>query len=265
MDATQIAARRAEILSAFEGFREEFDENNDRRERIIKTNRDITNHSKKLIFQLHRIAQDENSDEGRDKAIHKARASLMKYGRCMPRYDLNSKLGTLLLTIETILGSSGGLQELIEALSLRHYLLHGQMISYDQVQQFLTSDEGEKYLYLAESDYLLGVSDLTGELMRLAISTITRKGGRDRALHTAAFVRACLADFESFAPHVRDLYKKQNETSASLRKIEDALYSIRVREFEHGSEGSFDDIISRFAYQFEKPQNVQDDEGGIGY
>ncbi|ELU35945.1 hypothetical protein AG1IA_10025 [Rhizoctonia solani AG-1 IA] len=29
--------------------------------------------------------------------------------------------------------------------------------------------------------------------MRLAISTITRKGGRDRALHTAAFVRTCLA------------------------------------------------------------------------
>ncbi|KAF8758402.1 Translin [Rhizoctonia solani] len=262
MDATQIAARRAEILSAFEGFREEFDENNDRRERIIKTNRDITNHSKKLIFQLHRIAQDENSDEGATRPFTKPSASLMKYGRCMPRYDLSSKLGTLLLTIETILGSSGGLQELIEALSLRHYLLHGQMISYDQVQQFLTSDEGEKYLYLAESDYLLGVSDLTGELMRLAISTITRKGGRDRALHTAAFVRAY---FESFAPHVRDLYKKQNETSASLRKIEDALYAIRVREFEHGSEGSFDDIISRFAYQFEKPQNVQDDEGNIGY
>ncbi|KAF8710305.1 hypothetical protein RHS03_02106, partial [Rhizoctonia solani] len=262
MDATQIAARRAEILGAFEGFREEFDENNDRRERIIKTNRDITNHSKKLIFQLHRIAQDENSDEGRDKAIHKAKGKFDEvralYAKIRPELE-GEKNWRYTRSV------SGGLQELIEALSLRHYLLHGQMISYDQVQQFLTSDEGEKYLYLAESDYLLGVSDLTGELMRLAISTITRKGGRDRALHTAAFVRACLADFESFAPHVRDLYKKQNETSASLRKIEDALYAIRVREFEHGSEGSFDDIISRFAYQFEKPQNVQDDEGNIGY
>lgn len=50
-----------------------------------------------------------------------------------------------------------------------------------------------KYLDLPNSDYLLGVSDLTGELMRLAISTITRSGGRDRTLHTAAFVRRCLA------------------------------------------------------------------------
>ncbi|KDN49405.1 hypothetical protein RSAG8_02107, partial [Rhizoctonia solani AG-8 WAC10335] len=171
MDAPRIAARRSEILGAFEGFREELDEHNDRRERIIKTNRDIT----------------------------------------------------------------------------------------------LPSDVGDKYLDLTESDYLLGVSDLTGELMRLAISTITRKGGRDRALHTAAFVRRCLADFETFSPNVRDLHKKQKETAASLHKIEDALYAIRIREFEHGNKGSFDDIISRFAYNFEKPRNVQDDEGDTGY
>jgi hypothetical protein len=50
----------------------------------------------------------------------------------------------VLLVIKSLLGSSGSLQELIEALSLRHYLLHGEMISYDQVQQFLTSGEGEK-------------------------------------------------------------------------------------------------------------------------
>ena len=92
MDANQTAARRSEILTAFEGFREELDEHNDRRrfinpqacqislsncdprsgERIIKTNRDITNLSKKLIFQLHRIAQDENTLEGRTKAIAKS-------------------------------------------------------------------------------------------------------------------------------------------------------------------------------------------------
>ncbi|CEL52380.1 Translin-associated protein X OS=Mus musculus GN=Tsnax PE=1 SV=1 [Rhizoctonia solani AG-1 IB] len=262
MDATQIAARRSDILTAFEGFREELDEHNDRRERIIKTNRDITNLSKRLIFQLHRISQDENSDEGRDKAIHKAQGKFAEVQALYARIQSELEGERNWRYTRSI---SGSLQELIEALSLRHYLLHGEMISYDQVQEFLTSGEGEKYLDLSESDYLLGISDLTGELMRLAISTITRKGGRDRALHIAAFVRACLADFETFAPHVRDLNKKQSETSASLRKIEDALYAIRIREFEHGNEGSFDDIISRFAYHFEKPRNVQDDEGDTGY
>ncbi|KAG8747985.1 hypothetical protein FRC10_009737 [Ceratobasidium sp. 414] len=66
------------MLAAFEGFREELDGHNDRHassqgERIIKTNRDITNLSKKLIFQLHRIAQDESTTEGRAKEIEKSR------------------------------------------------------------------------------------------------------------------------------------------------------------------------------------------------
>lgn len=262
MDPTQIATRRSEILCAFEGFREELDEHNDRRERIIKTNRDITNLSKKLIFQLHRIAQDENTDEGRDKAINKSKNKFSEVQELYAKIQRELEGERNWRYARSV---SGGLQEFIEALSLRHYLLHGEMISYAQIQQFLTSEVGDKYLDLSESDYLLGISDLTGELMRLSISTITRKGGRDRALHTAAFVRRCLGDFEAFSPHVRDLHKKQNETTASLRKIEDALYTIRVREFEHGSEGSFDDIISRFAYNFEKPRNVQDDEGDIGY
>jgi predicted translin family RNA/ssDNA-binding protein len=47
-------------------------------ERIIKTNRDITNSSKKLIFQLHRIAQDENTTEGRIKVIEKSRSKFIE-------------------------------------------------------------------------------------------------------------------------------------------------------------------------------------------
>ncbi|KAG9104951.1 hypothetical protein FRC06_005018 [Ceratobasidium sp. 370] len=73
MDTNQVSDRRSEILAAFEGFREELDAHHDRRERIIKTNRDITNLSKKLIFHLHRIAQDESTTEGRTKAIEKSR------------------------------------------------------------------------------------------------------------------------------------------------------------------------------------------------
>lgn len=261
MDSAQVAARRSEIISAFEGFREELDGHNDRRERIIKANRDITNLSKKLIFQLHRIAQDENSDEGRNQAIHKSSGKFAEVQKLYAKLQVEVEGENNWRYARSM---SGGLQELIEALSLRHYLLNGEMISHAQVQQFLTSDVGEKYLDLPNPDYLLGVSDLTGELMRLAISTITRSGGRDRALHTATFVRRCLADFETFVPHVRDLHKKQNETTSSLHKIEDALYAIRVREFEHG-EGSFDDIISRFAYNFEKPQNSLDKDGEIDY
>lgn len=45
------------VLSMFQGYSTELDEHYDRRERIIKTSRDITALSKKLIFHLHRVTQ----------------------------------------------------------------------------------------------------------------------------------------------------------------------------------------------------------------
>lgn len=102
IDAEQVATRRSEIIVAFEGFRDELDEHNDRRgftfyascplvrstitgERIIKTNRDITNLSKKLIFQLHRIAQDESTPEGRAAAIGRAKNKFVEVQKLYQR------------------------------------------------------------------------------------------------------------------------------------------------------------------------------------
>ncbi|KAF8610483.1 Translin [Ceratobasidium sp. AG-I] len=262
IDAQQAATRRSAIVAAFEGFRDELDEHNDRRERIIKTNRDITNLSKKLIFQLHRIAQDEGTQEGRAAAIGRSKNKFTEVQKLYERLqeDVAEERGW-----KYARSVSGGLQELIEALSLRHYLLHGEMISFAQVQQYLTSDTGIQYVELSHSDYLLGISDLTGELMRLAISTITKRGGKDRALHISNFVRKCIADFETFTPHTRDLVKKQNETASSLRKIEDALYTIRIREYEYG-EGSFDEVLSHFTPSFDRPaQPSLEDERYMAY
>jgi predicted translin family RNA/ssDNA-binding protein len=50
-----------------------------------------------------------------------------------------------------------------------------------------------QYFILPLEDYLLGLSDLTGELMRFAISGISRRGGRSKASDVCAFVRRCKA------------------------------------------------------------------------
>jgi predicted translin family RNA/ssDNA-binding protein len=54
---TAMAETPSELLQAFHAYSSELDEHYDRRERIIKTSRDITSHSKKLIFHLHRVTQ----------------------------------------------------------------------------------------------------------------------------------------------------------------------------------------------------------------
>jgi predicted translin family RNA/ssDNA-binding protein len=59
-----------------------------------------------------------------------------------------------------------------------------------------------QYFHLTVSDYLLGLSDLTGELMRFSISGLSRKGGRRKALEVCAFVQSCKAgtlDFVYFS------------------------------------------------------------------
>lgn len=59
----QISEERANIISVFEGFREELDKHVDRRERIIKISREITLLSKRIIFALHRLFVDSSGSE----------------------------------------------------------------------------------------------------------------------------------------------------------------------------------------------------------
>ena len=66
---------------------------------------------------------------------------------------------------------SSGIQELMEALSFEHYL---------QVQFLITMEEAQAKLsegiVLTEDDYVLGLFDLVGELMRFAITGMATNG-----------------------------------------------------------------------------------------
>lgn len=158
---------------------------------------------------------------------------------------------------------SPGVQEYVEALSLVHFLEHGTLITYDQTQETLSDPStGQlvrsnvayptqiiisfsliclffQFFPLPVLDYLMGISDLTGELMRYAISGLGYRGGRTTAQEVCAFVRACKngkvflwrlgqlwtfssfnLDLELLVPYHRDLARKQIVTMQSLEKIE---------------------------------------------
>jgi predicted translin family RNA/ssDNA-binding protein len=105
---------------------------------------------------------------------------------------------------------SPGVQEYIEALGLAHYFEHEALVSFADVERTLADADGavraprprpapradvpaRQFFPLTAEDYLLGLSDLTGECMRYAIGAIPRRGGRARASALCAFVRACKA------------------------------------------------------------------------
>ncbi|KAF9472469.1 Translin [Pholiota conissans] len=234
-------------IDIFDNFRADLDDYNDRRERLIKASRDITNLSKKTIFLLHRIAQGSH-DPNEDSHVLAKKAAQEGYAKLR-------EIQTLYSHLRPELGGdkfwryqrqvSPGLQEYIEALSFAHYLDHGTLITFDEVQHTLMDAQGV-FFPLTISDYVLGLSDLTGELMRFAISGIARRGGRKKAQDVCTFVRGCKADFERMTPYIRELKKKQSVTSQSLEKIEDAAYTIMVRTSEYDlSPEMLDDIVTQ--------------------
>jgi predicted translin family RNA/ssDNA-binding protein len=75
-----------------------------------------------------------------------------------------------------------------------------------------------QFLRVTEEDYLLGVADLTGELMRLAINSIGM-GNSAQALDVCHFLRNVKTSYEliNFPP----ARKKVNEMRNSLLKVEE--------------------------------------------
>jgi len=108
----------------------------DRRERLIKLSRDITIGSKRVIFLLHRAAND-----GLDAVLHEA----------------DEKLDSMRLLINKIASElegedpmlyhrafSPGIQEYIEAVTFKNYLVTGELASIEDINRQLVFANGKQ-------------------------------------------------------------------------------------------------------------------------
>lgn len=85
---------------------------------------------------------------------------------------------------------------------------------------------------VTSSDYLLGVADLTGELMRMCISSVGN-GDIDTPFQLSQFLRQIHDGFSyigNTGPY--EVSKKLHTLRQSLGKVEDACYTLRVRGSE---------------------------------
>lgn len=98
---------------------------------------------------------------------------------------------------------------------------------------------------LTPEDYLLGVFDMTGELMRFAITSIATSGSLPTSTSTSQAQRTPLTDLQSFrrllsmfdygeraGGFARDSSKKLEVTLQSVEKVERAMYGLVVRGSE---------------------------------
>lgn len=89
-----------------------------------------------------------------------------------------------------------GLQEFIEARTLCHLIQHRELLPWQQAQNefqyTLKQDDNEEVrnvvTVLPKVDYMLGLADLTGELMRRTINSIA-SGDNDESFYVCQVIR----------------------------------------------------------------------------
>ena len=247
----------ASVEDVFLKFRAELDARHDTWEKVVKLSRDVTIESKRLIFHLQRVNNNNNE-----------KLKLLKEAESKKKYIL-----TKLSQISVILNNdndpqqflraySPGLQEFIEADALLHYLsnesqltqmdIHLGVLTLQSVQKTLTfqcSNDSNRALVLPVpvDEYLLGLADVTGEAMRMCINAATEETADEnhkdnRSAKLCALVRTLYILFKavSASPDEHGCGKigskyfseKVRTMGNSLSKCEDACYTLHVHSAE---------------------------------
>lgn len=131
---------------------------------------------------------------------------------------------------------SGGIQELMEAIIFQHYLETQRLMSFENAAQQLPNE-----IMLTYEDYALGMFDMTGELMRFAITYMAMNGqlpgttieGREKSsiLMDMQALRSELEGLNATGSYSlsKDFWQKLKTTKASTDKVENGVYSMIVR------------------------------------
>ncbi|KAI9715254.1 MAG: hypothetical protein M1812_006065 [Candelaria pacifica] len=238
------------FMPMFEDFRNELDEHHDRRERVIKASRDITALSKKIIFALQRVRHLPSSLPSSVTSETSKHQSTIK--------TLFTSLTTDLQGIHSWRYQrqiSPGIQEYMEAVSFAHYLQTQTLITHPSAARSIPGD-----IQLTEDDYILGLFDLVGELMRFAITAMATSGSLPGSStpetnpntsninaedQSTPSQRNILTDLRSLRTHFetldttsstaanstlgKDVEKKMEVMKTCVEKVENSVYGMIIR------------------------------------
>ncbi|XP_073821202.1 translin associated factor X [Musca autumnalis] len=252
------------VLKAFQSYAIELDAKHDRYERIVKMSRDITIESKRIIFLLHSIDIRKNNKQ---KVLEEAQTRLEKVinqnfkaiAEELHGYDPYQFRGAY----------SPGLQEFIEAYTFMEYTKYveneentseGEMIDWIELQKKMTypsssleegkgDDEAgggskDTSFFVDPTEYILGVSDLTGELMRRCINSLG-SGETDTCLSCCKVLQKFFTGYISLNVHrCRELSRKIYTMRQSVLKAENVCYNVKVRGGEAAKWGAMFDSKS---------------------
>ncbi|CEP15116.1 hypothetical protein [Parasitella parasitica] len=148
---------------------------------------------------------------------------------------------------------SGGFEEFIEAIAFYHFLLHRTVITKDQVDEYFKDEYGQMWIPVKVEDYILGLADFTGELMRHAIHVVST-GKYNQAMVICELLRKIDLDFDLMATsYLPQLSKKLGTLKGSIKKVEQACYTFQIRGSEYPEE-MYLTIIKNHQDKYEQEQ-----------
>ncbi|XP_030369441.1 translin-associated protein X [Scaptodrosophila lebanonensis] len=256
------------VVQAFRSYASELDSKHDRHERILKLSRDITIESKRIIFLLHSI---DPRKQNKEKVLEEAKERLTKLINVNFRAVANELRGQDVYQFRA--AYSPGLQEFIEAYTYMEYL-HSEdgsetvktisdwealqtIMQYEdpstkddqRVEQTVEGTVNEQpaakadgtqkfHFFVDPNEYILGVSDLTGELMRRCINSLG-SGDTDTCMVTCRVLQQFYTGYISLnCQRARELWRKIAVMKQSLLKAENVCYNVKVRGGEAAKWGS---------------------------
>ncbi|MGM5488057.1 MAG: translin family protein [Nanobdellota archaeon] len=172
----------------FEDMRKELEKADEDREETIRTSRDIIKLSKQAIYATHR---GQSADE------------------------LISGMQDKLAQLEDIPMARTARQEYVEAYAYLHFMKENNLITKEK-----TGVDTESYL--------LGLCDLTGELVRKAVNEVINKN--TEVVYTIKdLVSQIYAEMLKFDLRNSELRKKSDSIKWNLSKVEDIIYNLELR------------------------------------
>ncbi|XP_055526883.1 translin-associated protein X [Wyeomyia smithii] len=264
------------VVQCFREYARELDAKHDRYERIVKCSRDITIESKRIIFLLHTVDGKKNNQWHVCDEAKKRLDSLCQTHFCTIAKELQD-----VDPYQYARAYTAGLQEFIEAYTFHEYISAQDISHWESIQKQLTykiptaepdgtkndsdsdssnvesDDKIQIVCLLPPLDFILGVGDLSGEVMRKCINSLG-SGDIESCFDHRRFLQELYKGFISVSnARSRDFSQKLYTLKQSLIKSENVCYNVKVRGGEAAKWGATDD----YAIGVMVKDNQDDDEG----
>ncbi|XP_037946558.1 translin-associated protein X-like [Teleopsis dalmanni] len=269
-----IIVEDSPVLNAFQAYRAELDAKHDRHERIVKLSRDITIESKRIIFHLHSIESNKNN---RQKVLQEAEQRLQKlininfkavakelhgqdpyqfrsaYSPGLQefieaysfyeyfKWSDNEKQGLSdWHTIQKQMQYSDEVEVEIEKKqeSLEEPATLAEAVNTPPNEEVKALEPVKFEFFMDPTEYVLGISDLTGELMRRCVNSLGC-GETNECVETCKALQNLYTCYISLrVQRCRELSRKVYTMRQSVIKAENVCYNVKVRGGEAAKWGS---------------------------